>query len=334
MDPSHTPPTHPPKKRKSKPSSTTSTFPPSQPPEDGADRLTDLPEPLRHHILSLLPLSAAIRTGALSSQWKNLWKTRRHPNRTPASLSLNVTSNGPLDTLFHFLCLVLSDPKKLCHSLRLSLLPEVGDLPALRNVLRNAATCGGVEDLFLDLRSTSPTFRRPLVTFDLSDNFSSLGKLSLSGFRLSSPPSYFNNFPNLEHLSFHGINITDTAFRMVVANCRQLRHLDVRRCPDLKKVVIAGRKMANVTVMECPRATHIVVRSKILRKFHFKGGGFAREYKFNGVDRMEDVYMCSDDGSQMTTNWVTVVDGFRHVKVLTLCSLSLKVRYAWWIRIS
>ncbi|KAJ0966191.1 hypothetical protein J5N97_027329 [Dioscorea zingiberensis] len=45
------------------------------------DRLTLLPDVIRMHILSFLPRKYAIRTGTLSSQWRDLWKSR-YPYRT------------------------------------------------------------------------------------------------------------------------------------------------------------------------------------------------------------------------------------------------------------
>ena len=51
--------------------------------EEGEDRISALPEALRLHVLCLLPLKSAIRTGALSTQWRELW-TRRWP--APSSL--------------------------------------------------------------------------------------------------------------------------------------------------------------------------------------------------------------------------------------------------------
>nr|XP_043620344.1 F-box/LRR-repeat protein At3g26922-like [Erigeron canadensis] len=41
--------------------------------EEEEDRLTNLPEPLKVHILSLLRLKQAIRTSALSKSWISLW---------------------------------------------------------------------------------------------------------------------------------------------------------------------------------------------------------------------------------------------------------------------
>uniref|UniRef100_A0A453CX65 F-box domain-containing protein n=1 Tax=Aegilops tauschii subsp. strangulata TaxID=200361 RepID=A0A453CX65_AEGTS len=43
---------------------------------EAADRISALPEAMQLHILSLLPLPSAIRTGALSRAWRDLWKRR------------------------------------------------------------------------------------------------------------------------------------------------------------------------------------------------------------------------------------------------------------------
>lgn len=40
------------------------------------DRIIELPDTIRLHILSLLPRKSAIRTSVLSTQWKDLWRYR------------------------------------------------------------------------------------------------------------------------------------------------------------------------------------------------------------------------------------------------------------------
>lgn len=39
----------------------------------GEDRISKLPEPLIHHVLSFLPIKYAVSTTILSKRWKNLW---------------------------------------------------------------------------------------------------------------------------------------------------------------------------------------------------------------------------------------------------------------------
>ncbi|CAN6173331.1 unnamed protein product [Urochloa humidicola] len=53
------------------------------------DRISALPEDLRLRILALLPLKSAIRTGALSTRWHELW-ARRWP--APSSVDLHLRS--------------------------------------------------------------------------------------------------------------------------------------------------------------------------------------------------------------------------------------------------
>ncbi|CAD6258027.1 unnamed protein product [Miscanthus lutarioriparius] len=43
--------------------------------ESGADRISDLPEDVLHHILSLLPARDAVRTCVLAQSWRNRWRS-------------------------------------------------------------------------------------------------------------------------------------------------------------------------------------------------------------------------------------------------------------------
>ncbi|CAL4992653.1 unnamed protein product [Urochloa decumbens] len=40
----------------------------------GEDRISDLPDALLHHVLSLLPVDEAVRTSVLARRWRGLWK--------------------------------------------------------------------------------------------------------------------------------------------------------------------------------------------------------------------------------------------------------------------
>lgn len=94
----------------------------------------------------------------------------------------------------------------------------------------------------------------------------------------------------------------------------------------MKRVVIIGSKIEKLIVVECDKVKEVAVRSKILKLFHFKGW-FAEEFMFKGVEELEDVYMASNgpDLGQPASNWAVAVRGLRHVRVWTLCSVSLQV---------
>ncbi|XP_020270500.1 F-box protein At2g39490-like [Asparagus officinalis] len=138
-------------------------------------------------------------------------------------------------------------------------------------------------------------------------------------------PHHYKNFSSLEILKLDGVNLTDTTFRILVSSCKILRTLDVRRCPDLKRVVVIGSKIETLTVVGCDKVKEVAVRSKILKKFHFKGW-FAEEFAFKGVEELEDVFMASNgpDLGPPASNWAVAVRGLPRVRVLTLCSASLQ----------
>ncbi|XP_066334003.1 F-box/LRR-repeat protein At3g59190-like [Miscanthus floridulus] len=40
----------------------------------GEDRISDLPDGVLHHVLSLLPVQQAVQTSVLARRWRHLWK--------------------------------------------------------------------------------------------------------------------------------------------------------------------------------------------------------------------------------------------------------------------
>ncbi|XP_047084789.1 uncharacterized protein LOC124696050 [Lolium rigidum] len=244
------------------------------------DRITTLPEALRLHILALLPLKSAIRTGALSTQWRALW-TRRWPD--PASMELRVAALQPL--------MESLERRGRRRIDRFSLSFEMGELTAeeFRRCLHYAAACA-VADLQVHLSRGS----NRILKFRLPRGNPHLQRLSLEGIGVGLPnPFRYESHPHsvLDAISLHRVTISDHDVFSLVAACPLLRTLDLRYCKGLRRGNFpAGAYLKSVTFAECKGLAGVLFRKAPgLRSFRYSGGYLAADQIPTTID---DLYLC------------------------------------------
>jgi hypothetical protein len=314
-----------------------------QAPEE-EDRISALPDALRLHILGLLPLKSAIRTGAISTQWRALW-TRRWP--APASLDFR---------------LALGDsPRPLMESLerrgrrrldRFSLSFQIGELKAgdLRRFLDYADACA-VADLDVHL-SDDKKISSGFLNFRLPHGAANphLARLSLTGIRVGHLPYYSRPYPVLEVVHLHHVAISDETLFNLVAACRLLRTLDIRYC-DMRSAYLmgAGANLKNVTIAECERLTDVSMDSLSgLRSFRYSGAYIAAD-EIPPRSAIDDLYLCFGGPAcrwlrarcamydsrgrlcKLGGCWIDTLINLSNLTVLTLCSSALRVRSLLYI---
>ncbi|CAL9781902.1 unnamed protein product [Musa acuminata subsp. burmannicoides] len=308
--------------------------------KDGDDRLTELPDIIRLHILAQLPLQDAIRTGVLSSRWRSLWR-HRWPHPAVLDLSPHTVAASADDFVAGVDRFLSARGRGRRIDTLFVALPHGRRYDAdIKRWIEYAASCS-IEDLRLvvspsSLAGTSARPGRRLrrqeraavssVFFHSICECSNLTRLALSGLRLSSPSANIKRLSDLEVLDLHAGHVTDAALRRVVAACPLLRSLDLRLCRKLRRIVItANSRLTSLTIVDCPRAMEVTVSAPDLRCFRYSGN-YLTSYSFDSPKRLEEVCMSSGGPPSCLppSNWVKTLGGLSNIKVLTLCSLSLQ----------
>lgn len=295
------------------------------------DRISELPDALRLQILSLLPLKCAIRTGALSSRWRDLWE-QRWP--VPSSLRVRVPP-GPSGAAAAQAQLAAVDRRGRRRVDVFSLAFHAGQLSQadLKRCVDYAAACG-VEDLQLRLdggggRGARGGQRRAgALTVHFPVGSPLLARLSVRGLHLTASANAM--VATLEVIHLHSVSITDAALRRVVAACPCLRDLELRYCRHLRRIdftTVGAANLRSLTVVDCSRTTELrVPAAPRLRSFRFSGP-FLCSNLFSGVgDSFQDLYLCSGgpEAGLPPTNLPSAVPHLTNITTLTICSIALQ----------
>ncbi|KAL3634814.1 hypothetical protein CASFOL_021868 [Castilleja foliolosa] len=181
------------------------------------DRLSQLPQPVLHNILSLLSQKDAIRTSVLSNSWRYLWHGRLNVEfrdnwfaRKPELWSfLDKTLQRYLDHNFSL--------QKFLVDIR-----SVVDYTLLQKWISMAITNMGVKSLNLIFSCSSIDFRRPLIAF-LSETLVELHLQNCNLNTLKSTDDVMLN--NLRTLLLHSVYITDENFDKIISGCPLIEKL-------------------------------------------------------------------------------------------------------------
>ncbi|XP_045086898.1 uncharacterized protein [Aegilops tauschii subsp. strangulata] len=290
--------------------------------EAAEDHISELPEALRLHVLCLLPLKSAIRTGALSTGWRSLW-TRRWP--APSSLDFHLGTHDSPHPLLETL-----ERRGRRRLQRFALSFDIGELQAehFRRCLEYAAACA-VEDLHVHLAHSVFNI---FFNYRLPLGDPHLARLSLGAMTVGLPDSFSarsHPFSALEVIHLHCVRISDGTLRSLVAACPLLHTLDLRYCEGLYfiSVAAAGARPRSLTVAQCGSDTEVFLADDAsgLRSFHYSGA-YMPAYRIPATTALADLYICfgGPERRGRRRNWLQLLTNLSNLTVLTLCSRVLR----------
>ncbi|KAM3280520.1 hypothetical protein ACQJBY_047358 [Aegilops geniculata] len=201
------------------------------------DVLRDLPEGLLWTIFSMLPLDAAVRTSALSRQWRYLWtdcpKLSFDGNTLCGKKNHGKQVYSPL--FIHIVNRVLEQCHgKFVEELAIKIELNCMLVEYLDNWVRFTVSSGAkalVFDLAPEERQLVGRDDRYRFPFELLDKESicRLQKIHLS-FVDFQPPMQFRGFPNLQKLDLNLVNVSGKDILHMLSNCCNLEWLSIVRC--------------------------------------------------------------------------------------------------------
>ncbi|KAM3213719.1 hypothetical protein ACQJBY_066245 [Aegilops geniculata] len=291
--------------------------------EAAEDRISELPEALRLHVLCLLPLKSAIRTGALSTRWRSLWASRWP---SPSSLDFHLGTHDSPHPLLETL-----ERRGRRRLQRFALSFDIGELKAehFRRCLEYAAACA-VEDLHVHLAHSVFNI---FFNYRLPLGDPHLARLSLGAMTVGLPVSFSarsHPFSALEVIHLHCVRISDRTLGSLVAACPLLHTLDLRYCEGLYfiNVAAAGAHLRSLTVAECGSDTEVFLADDAsgLRSFHYSGAYMPAHRIPATATSLADLYICFGGSERrgLPRNWLQLLTNLSNLTVLTLCSRVLR----------
>ncbi|KAM0888266.1 hypothetical protein ACQ4PT_028480 [Festuca glaucescens] len=304
------------------------------------DRISGLPEALRLHILGLLPFKSAVRTGALSAQWRALW-THRWP--APSSLDLRLDTLTAAPSILQSLER-LSQRRLDRFSLSFQIRNKELKPDGVQRILDYATPCS-VADLNVDNDHHAFAF---LFKLRLPRGDPYLTRLALGGIRVGLPKPFSarsHTFSALEAISLHGVTLSDYTVENLVVASPLLRTLELCYCEGLQfvSVAAAGAQLRSLTVAECEWVKDVsTMEASTLRSFRYSGY-YIRALRIPATSALADLYICFGGSAghsldrpgtplwfcfgwppEVPRNWLQALTNLSNLTVLTLCSSALR----------
>ncbi|GAY62627.1 hypothetical protein CUMW_219370 [Citrus unshiu] len=198
------------------------------------DRISALPPPILHHILSFLSLEQVVPTSVLSKTWKQLWHTFPNVEYNPRRSTFR-RQKMVLKYLEQFLLNRYLDAISLEKlTLRVELLSDDPDLESIMNRCLSYAFASNVKELKLDV-GCCRIYNVPQIVFYLK----SIYVLDFEFCKLE-PPRSTVTLLSLRKLCLSFVHVDDEVIRDMVAGCPLIEYIIINNCPGLKSLQLLG----------------------------------------------------------------------------------------------
>ncbi|XP_058089877.1 F-box/LRR-repeat protein 25-like isoform X2 [Magnolia sinica] len=261
------------------------------------DRISNLPDTVLNHILSLLPMKTAVRTSVLSRRWRYLWAYI--PNIDFNFMELTtLTRKEMVSVVNRFLQLRKEIQTQRFH---LCFCPSKKISFPVTKWIR-FITVRGVQELDLDFTwrcsdlgslgsfTWREQFKLPCFVF----NCPTITLLKLD-FCVLSLPSYFNGLRSLKILSLSYVEISDESIWRLILNCPVLESLSIVYCHLLKylKVSGPGLMLKRLTVMSLWNLQAIEIDTPSLLLLQYDGKMI--DLSFKNISQLVDAMINFED---------------------------------------
>ncbi|MQL84455.1 hypothetical protein Taro_016967 [Colocasia esculenta] len=297
----------------------------------GHDRISELPDAILGHILSLMPAKAATQTTILSRRWRDLWQyiwrfsttldftAEFAARQTPDEFVRNVNRYLELHRgkkIQRFLVSFDRDPRFFPDVEKWVEFAVARDVEELRLEFSSEA-----QKTYVNFEKWVSGFTVPHQVFDCMP----LRVLGLVNCRLSPPPD-ISGLCSLRSLSFTRVDVTDDLLQIILSECGLLERLFLRDCVHFKSIKLTSPriKLKQLVVVDCWALSDQEISASSLQSFHFYGDGW--QYgSFSGVTNLADVFICSKDGAiwNVVPNYIFLLSHVPHVEILTVCTTTL-----------
>ncbi|KAJ0053739.1 hypothetical protein Pint_02167 [Pistacia integerrima] len=256
----------------------------------GFDRISNLPNPLIHHIMSFLPAKDATRMGILSKKWESLWLTFPIFEFDEAWHHSRGTQTHTQVFLEHMQQSFSRRDSSHIQKLRIhttSLLEDGLDQHITACI--TSALEGKVQEVHLTLVSR---FNRETETFDgyilpkiIFSSGSSLVTLILEDCRCGAYDVV--SFPSLKNLFMRSVHVSDRMLRNMISSSPQIHTVKLETCTGFDTLRVYNPKLRCLVVIRCKEIKALEIGAQSLNYF-----------KYNGVYKLVN----EDDGSFPTVS--------------------------------